>query len=70
MIGELNSCQINPSFPWASVVFFVSSFLLACCQVLSYGLKLTFVFAFLIDRWTGEVNGKKGLFPASYVKLR
>jgi len=22
------------------------------------------------DWWTGEVNGKKGLFPASYVKLR
>ena len=23
----------------------------------------------LNDRWTREVNGKKGLFPASYVKL-
>jgi len=22
------------------------------------------------DWWTGEVNGRKGLFPASYVKLR
>jgi hypothetical protein len=22
------------------------------------------------DWWTGEVNGKKGLFPASYVNLR
>ena len=22
----------------------------------------------LIDRWTGELNGRKGLFPASYVE--
>jgi hypothetical protein len=31
-----------------------------------FGVSLSYPF---LGRWTGEINGRSGLFPASYVKL-